>query len=181
MQIDLMFVCVVVEFGVVLFVLICVMVCFMLLYFVYFVLFGFGSGFVLIMFGMFGLLFGWFMFVVFNCYLMVFEWWVLIVVGFMVGMWVIGFIVRKVGVVDLGVVVWDEIVVIWFVMLFVMFVIFVGQLWVFVVFCFFDMFKLLLICYFDCCLKGGFGIMVDDLVVVFMMLFVIVLWCFVGG
>ena len=51
-----------------------------------------------------------------------------------------------------------------------------GQLWAFVIFRFFDMVKPPPIGYFDRRLKGGFGIMFDDLVAAFFTLLVIALW-----
>ena len=53
---------------------------------------------------------------------------------------------------------------------------FTGQAWAFVVFRFFDMVKPPPIGYFDRRLKGGFGIMFDDLVAAFFTLLVIALW-----
>ncbi|MDF3083881.1 phosphatidylglycerophosphatase A family protein [Burkholderia sola] len=142
---------------------------------------GFGSGLAPIMPGTFGSLFGWLTFVVLNRYLTVPEWWVLIVVGFVAGAWITGFTAKKAGVSDPGAVVWDEIVAIWLVMLFVTPATFVGQLWAFVAFRFFDMLKPPPIRYFDRRLKGGLGIMVDDLVAAFMTLLVIALWRSVVG
>ncbi|HDR9806250.1 TPA: phosphatidylglycerophosphatase A [Burkholderia cenocepacia] len=142
---------------------------------------GFGSGLAAIMPGTFGSLFGWLTFVVLNRYLTVPEWWALIAVGFAAGTWVTGFTAKKAGVADPGAVVWDEIVAIWLVMLFVTPATFVGQLWAFVAFRFFDMLKPPPIRYFDRRLKGGLGIMVDDLVAAFMTLLVIALWRSVAG
>jgi len=142
---------------------------------------GFGSGLSPIMPGTFGSLFGWLTFVVLNRYLTVPEWWALIAVGFAAGTWVTGFTAKKAGVADPGAVVWDEIVAIWLVMLFVTPATFVGQLWAFVAFRFFDMLKPPPIRYFDRRLKGGLGIMVDDLVAAFMTLLVIALWRSVVG
>ncbi|KAF1034945.1 MAG: Phosphatidylglycerophosphatase A [Burkholderia lata] len=142
---------------------------------------GFGSGLAPIMPGTFGSLFGWLSFVVLNRYLTVPEWWALIAVGFVAGTWLTGFTARKMGSADPGAVVWDEIVAIWLVMLFVTPATFVGQLWTFVAFRFFDMLKPPPIRYFDRRLKGGLGIMVDDLVAAFMTLLVIALWRSVVG
>ncbi|ESS36515.1 Phosphatidylglycerophosphatase A [Burkholderia cenocepacia KC-01] len=142
---------------------------------------GFGSGLAPLMPGTFGSLFGWLTFVVLNRYLTVPEWWALIAVGFAAGTWVTGFTAKKAGVADPGAVVWDEIVAIWLVMLFVTPATFVGQLWAFVAFRFFDMLKPPPIRYFDRRLKGGLGIMVDDLVAAFMTLLVIALWRSVVG
>ncbi|HEF5872216.1 TPA: phosphatidylglycerophosphatase A [Burkholderia cenocepacia] len=142
---------------------------------------GFGSGLSPVMPGTFGSLFGWLTFVVLNRYLTVPEWWALIAVGFAAGTWVTGFTAKKAGVADPGAVVWDEIVAIWLVMLFVTPATFVGQLWAFVAFRFFDMLKPPPIRYFERRLTGGLGIMVDDLVAAFMTLLVIALWRSVGG
>jgi phosphatidylglycerophosphatase A len=131
--------------------------------------------------GTFGTLFGWLTFVVLNRYLTVPEWWALIALGFAAGTWLTGFTARKMGNADPGPVVWDEIVAIWLVMLFVTPATFVGQLWAFVVFRLFDMLKPPPIRYFDRRVKGGLGIMVDDLVAAFMTLLVIALWRSVVG
>ncbi|MBU9563883.1 phosphatidylglycerophosphatase A [Burkholderia multivorans] len=137
---------------------------------------GFGSGLAPFMPGTFGSLFGWLTFVALNRYLTVPEWWVLIALAFVAGIAITGFTARRMGVADPGAVVWDEIVAIWLVMLFVTPATFVGQLWAFVVFRFFDMVKPPPIRHFDRRLSGGLGIMVDDLVAAFMTLLVIALW-----
>ncbi|VBB11765.1 phosphatidylglycerophosphatase A family protein [Burkholderia stabilis] len=142
---------------------------------------GFGSGLAPFMPGTFGSLFGWLTFVVLNRYLTVPEWWALIAAGFVAGTWITGFTARKMGTADPGSVVWDEIVAIWLVMLFVTPATFVGQLWAFVAFRFFDMLKPPPIRYFDRRVKGGLGIMVDDLIAAFMTLLVIALWRSVVG
>ncbi|MPV67914.1 phosphatidylglycerophosphatase A [Burkholderia sp. BE17] len=154
---------------------------FMLSHPAHLVSFGFGSGLAPIMPGTFGSLFGWLTFVVLSRYLTVPEWWALIAAGFVAGTWITGFTARKMGTSDPGAVVWDEIVAIWLVMLFVTPATFVGQLWAFVAFRFFDMLKPPPIRYFDRRLKGGLGIMADDLVAAFMTLLVIALWRSVVG
>ncbi|MGU7783738.1 phosphatidylglycerophosphatase A family protein [Burkholderia sp. PU8-34] len=142
---------------------------------------GFGSGLAPLMPGTFGTLFGWLTFVVLNRYLTVPEWWVLIVAGAVAGVWITGFTAKKMGNADPGPVVWDEIVAIWIVMLFVTPATFAGQLWAFVVFRIFDMLKPPPIRYVERRLAGGLGIMVDDLIAAFMTLLVIALWrSFVG-
>ena len=137
---------------------------------------GFGSGLSPIAPGTVGTLFAWASFVAFNQYLTVAEWAVLIVVGFVAGCWFCGFTATKMGVADPSPVVWDEIIAFWLVLLFVTPVTFTGQLWAFIVFRFFDMVKPPPIRYFDRNLKGGFGIMFDDLVAAFLTLLVIALW-----
>ena len=64
----------------------------------------------------------------------------------------------------------------WLVLLMVTPVSFTGRLWAFILFRFFDMVKPPPIRYFDRHLKGGFGIMFDDLVAAFFTLLVIALW-----
>lgn len=142
---------------------------------------GFGSGLAPFMPGTFGTLFGWLAFVVLNRYLTVPEWWALIAIGFAAGTWITGFTATKMGTSDPGAVVWDEIVAIWLVMLFVTPATFIGQLWAFVVFRCFDMLKPPPIRYFDRRVKGGLGIMIDDLIAAFMTLLVIAFWRSVVG
>ncbi|KVZ89725.1 phosphatidylglycerophosphatase A [Burkholderia ubonensis] len=137
---------------------------------------GFGSGLAPIMPGTFGTLFGWLTFVAFSRYLTVPEWWGLIAAGFVAGIWLTGFTAKKLGNADPGPVVWDEIVAIWIVMLFVTPATFIGQLWAFVVFRCFDMLKPPPIRHLERRMKGGLGIMADDLIAAFMSLLVIALW-----
>lgn len=137
---------------------------------------GFGSGLSPIAPGTVGTLFAWASFAVFNQYLTVLEWGILIAVGFVAGISITGFTATKLGIDDPSPVVWDEIVAFWLVLLMVTPVTFTGQLWAFVVFRFFDMVKPPPIRYFDRRLKGGFGIMFDDLVAAFFTLLVIALW-----
>jgi phosphatidylglycerophosphatase A len=137
---------------------------------------GFGSGLSPVMPGTVGTLFAWASFVVLNRYLTVLDWGVLIVVGFFAGISISGFTAKKLGIDDPSPVVWDEIVAFWLVLLMVTPASFKGQAWAFVVFRFFDMVKPPPIRYFDRRLKGGFGIMFDDLVAAFFTLLVIALW-----
>jgi phosphatidylglycerophosphatase A len=137
---------------------------------------GFGSGLSPVMPGTVGTLFAWASFAVLNRYLTVLDWGVLIVLGFLAGISISGFTAKKLGTDDPSPVVWDEIVAFWLVLLMVTPVSFVGQVWSFVVFRFFDMVKPPPIRYFDRRLKGGFGIMFDDLVAAFFTLLVIALW-----
>lgn len=139
---------------------------------------GFGSGLAPILPGTFGTLFGWISFYLLNHYLHLSatQWWVLIVAGFALGCPMTGFTARKMAIDDPGPAVWDEIVAIWLVFVFIMPAGFVGQLVAFVLFRFFDMVKPPPIRYFDRNLHGGFGIMFDDIVAAVMTLFVIALW-----
>jgi Phosphatidylglycerophosphatase A and related proteins len=83
---------------------------------------------------------------------------------------------KKLGTDDPSPVVWDEIIAFWLVLLMVTPVTLTGQIWAFIVFRFFDMVKPPPIGYFDRRLKGGFGIMFDDLVAAFFTLLVVALW-----
>jgi len=136
---------------------------------------GFGSGLSPIMPGTCGTLAGWLIFALLEPYLSFSAWIALIVIGFLVGIWLCGFTAKRMQSPDPGAVVWDEIVAIWIVLLFVSPTNFWGQLLCFVVFRFFDMVKPPPIRYFDQRLKGGFGIMFDDLVAAVFSLIVIAL------
>lgn len=137
---------------------------------------GFGSGLSPVMPGTMGTLFAWAAFAALDGRLTVVQWAVLIVVGFVAGIYVTGFTARRMGTDDPSPVVWDEIVAFWLVLVFVAPETFVGQLWAFLLFRFFDMVKPPPIRYFDRRVKGGFGIMLDDLVAAFFTLLVIALW-----
>jgi phosphatidylglycerophosphatase A len=137
---------------------------------------GFGSGLSPIAPGTVGTLFAWASFDVLNRYLTVLDWGVLIVVGFLAGISISSFTAKRLGVEDPGQIVWDEVVAFWLVLLIVTPATLTEQVWAFVVFRFFDMVKPPPIRYFDRRLKGGFGIMFDDLVAAFFTLLVIALW-----
>lgn len=51
----------------------------------------------------------------------------------------------------------------------------------FVLFCLFDVWKLWLIGWFDCCFKSGMGVMVDDVVVGVFVVLVLVVLMYVCG
>ena len=137
---------------------------------------GFGSGLSPIAPGTVGTLFAWASFAAFSAQLTVIEWGILIAVGFVAGIGICGFTANRLGIDDPSPVVWDEIVAFWLVLLMVTPTDFTGQLWAFIVFRFFDMVKPPPIRYFDRKLKGGFGIMFDDLVAAFFTLLVMALW-----
>lgn len=137
---------------------------------------GFGSGLSPIMPGTAGTLFAWVSFAALAGHLTVVQWGALIVVGFLAGIGISGFTAKRLGIDDPSPVVWDEIVAFWLVLLFVTPAPFLGQLWAFVIFRFFDMVKPPPIRYFDSHFSGGFGIMIDDLVAAFLTLFVLALW-----
>ena len=143
---------------------------------------GFGSGLSRIVPGTVGTLFGWLLFhavsVRWPDAMTPPVWGVLIVVGFAIGVWACERTGRALGVPDHGAMVWDEIIAIWLVMLFVTPASFKTQLWAFLVFRLFDMTKPPPIRQFERRFKGGFGVMVDDIIAAFFTLLTLALWRF---
>ena len=141
---------------------------------------GLGSGLSPIMPGTAGTLFGWASFVALSAaaptWFSPVHWALIIIAGFAVGIWACGRTGRDMGVADHGSMVWDEIIAFWLVLLFVMPAGFLTQLWAFVLFRFFDMVKPPPIRYFDRHIKGGFGVMWDDIVAAFYTLLLFALW-----
>ena len=141
---------------------------------------GLGSGLAPAMPGTAGTLFAWASFAgLCRAWPAVFSplhWAWIIVAGFAAGVWACGRTGRDMGVSDHGSMVWDEIIAFWLVLLFVMPAGFAAQLWAFVLFRFFDMVKPPPIRFFDRHIKGGFGVMWDDIVAAFYTLLVLALW-----
>lgn len=128
----------------------------------YFMAFGFGSGLLAIAPGTWGTV------VAIPIYLLishfsVLNYFVLLVITFVVGIWVCDKVSKELGVHDYSGIVWDEI----FGYLFTMFMAPKSFFWVFVgfiVFRIFDIWKPQPIKYIDKTVKGGLGIMLDDLI-----------------
>ena len=141
---------------------------------------GFGSGLSPIMPGTAGTLLAWLSFNVLSSrwpgIFTPLHWAVIIAVAFAVGIWSCFKTGRDLGIADHGSMVWDEIVAFWLVLLFVTPAGFWTQFWAFAWFRFFDMVKPPPINYFDRHLKGGFGVMWDDIVAAFYTLLVFALW-----
>lgn len=141
---------------------------------------GFGSGLARIMPGTFGTLFGWLSFnVLLSRWPEIFtpwNWLIIIATGFLIGIWACAKTGRDLGIADHGSMVWDEIIAIWLVMLFVTPADIWTQFFAFLLFRFFDMVKPPPINYFDRTVKGGFGVMLDDLVAAFMTLLTLAIW-----
>jgi phosphatidylglycerophosphatase A len=137
---------------------------------------GFGSGLSRIAPGTAGTLFAWASFEVMNPYLTVLDWGLLIVVGYFAGIAITDFTAKKLRENDPPAVVWDKIVAFWLVMVMITPVTFTGKLGAFVMFRFFDIVRPPPIRYFDRRFKGGFSIMLDDLIAAFFTLLVIALW-----
>ncbi|WP_028229306.1 phosphatidylglycerophosphatase A family protein [Paraburkholderia ferrariae] len=149
---------------------------FMLTHPLHIVSLGFGSGLSRLAPGTAGTLFAWAAFEVLNRYFTVLDWGLLIVAGYLAGIFITDYTARKLRADDPSCIVWDEIVAFWLVLLMITPVDFTGKLWSFVVFRFFDMVKPPPIRYLERRFKGGFGIMLDDLVAAFFTLLVIALW-----
>lgn len=131
---------------------------------------GFGSGLPSKAPGTFGTLFGWATFVLIAPYLTPVAWMLVLVAGFALGCWACTRTGRDLGAADHGGMVWDEIIAIWLVLLFVP----PGWTWqfvAFVVFRFFDIVKPPPIRLFEQRFKrggwAGFGVMGDDLIAAF--------------
>ncbi len=141
---------------------------------------GFGSGLSPIMPGTSGTLFAWLAFTVLSArwpnLFTPLHWAVIIVVGFVIGVWACRRTGRDLGIADHGSMVWDEIIAFWLVLLLLMPADFGTQLWAFFWFRVFDMVKPAPIRYFDRNFKGGFGVMWDDIVAAFYTLLLFALW-----
>lgn len=137
---------------------------------------GFGSGLSRLAPGTAGTLFAWAAFEVLNRYFTVLDWGLLIIVGYLAGIGITGFTAKMLRSEDPSAIVWDEIVAFWLVLLMITPIDFMGKLWAFIVFRLFDMVKPPPIRYFERRFKGGFGIMLDDLVAAFFTLLVVALW-----
>ncbi len=152
---------------------------FMFSHFTHLIAQGFGSGLSPIMPGTVGTLFGWLSFVLLSQrwpqFFTPLTWGIIIVVGFAIGIWACERTGRDLGVADHGSMVWDEIIAIWLVLLFLMPCDLKTQIWAFLLFRFFDMVKPAPIGFFDRHIKGGLGVMVDDIVAAFFTLLVFAL------
>ncbi|HXA47511.1 MAG TPA: phosphatidylglycerophosphatase A, partial [Burkholderiaceae bacterium] len=144
---------------------------------------GFGSGLSPIMPGTAGTLFAWASYVTLTArwpaFFTPFNWLIIVLVGFVIGVWTCDKTGRDLGVADHGSMVWDEIIAFWLVLLLLMPASVGTQCWAFFWFRFFDMVKPPPIGYFDKHFKGGFGVMWDDIVAAFYALLVFALWRFV--
>ncbi len=137
---------------------------------------GFGAGLSRLAPGTAGTLFAWASFEVLNRYISVLDWGLLIIGGFLAGVGITSYTAKRLRADDPSPIVWDEIIAFWLVLLMITPIGFVGKLWAFVIFRFFDMVKPPPIRYIDRRFKNGFGIMIDDLIAAFFTLLVIALW-----
>ncbi len=141
---------------------------------------GFGSGLSPIMPGTSGTLLAWLSYAVLSLrwpqLFSPLHWGVLIVLGFALGVWACARTGRDLGIADHGSMVWDEIIAFWLVLLVLGPSSWQTQLWAFFWFRFFDMLKPPPIAYFDRKMKGGFGVMFDDILAAFYTLLGFALW-----
>lgn len=141
---------------------------------------GFGSGLSPVMPGTFGTLFAWLSFHALSVrWPAVFTpsaWAVLIVGGFIAGIWACGRTARNMGVDDHGSMVWDEVIGFWLVLLFVTPADFATQCWAFFWFRIFDMIKPPPIRQIDRHVGGGLGVMWDDIAAAFYTLLLFAVW-----
>lgn len=142
---------------------------------------GFGSGLSPVMPGTVGTLYAWLIYVVLARWIPGPTWLVIAAIGFVIGIWACARTARDLGVADHGAMVWDEMVAFWLVLAFVTPTTLGGQFAAFVAFRFFDMVKPAPIRYYDRTLKGfglrgGYGVMVDDILAAFYTLLVFALW-----
>lgn len=137
--------------------------------------FGFGTGLARFAPGTFGTLVAFPLFYLLQPQLSVTGFFVLLVAMFVVGIWACDKTGRDLGVSDHGGMVWDEIVA----MMLVLFIAPDGWLWqafAFLGFRFFDIVKPAPIRHFDRTMKGGFGVMFDDIIAAFYTLLVLAAW-----
>ena len=163
---------------------------------------GFGSGLAPFSPGTFGTLFAWLSFLVIDSWLgkwsahpglvkvlqgslleslalATWAWPVILVLGLFLGVWACGRCGRDLGVSDHGSMVWDEVIAFWLVLWIANTPSHAGfstQLALFVLFRFFDILKPPPISYYDANLKGGWGVMIDDLIAAFYALLALALW-----
>jgi phosphatidylglycerophosphatase A len=142
---------------------------------------GFGSGLAPVAPGTCGTAWAWIAFVVLQQWLTPQQIGELIAVSLPVGWWACTVTARNLRVMDPAAIVWDEIVCFWLVLWILMPAGWAGQLAAFLLFRFFDAVKPGPIAWADRRFKGygwrgGFGILVDDLMAAFCTLFVLALW-----
>lgn len=142
---------------------------------------GFGSGLAPIAPGTWGTLWAWLVFAVLQHWLTAAQLGVLIAVALPVGWWACTATARDLRVADPSAIVWDEVVAFWLVLWLIAPAGWFAQLVAFALFRFFDAAKPGPVAWADSHFKGGgwrggFGILVDDLVAAFCTLLVIALW-----
>jgi phosphatidylglycerophosphatase A len=154
---------------------------FMLSHPAHFVALGFGAGLSPVAPGTCGTLWAWIVFLVLQQWLDAGQMGELVALSLPLGWWACSVTARNLRSPDPSSIVWDEIACFWIVLWFVMPAGWEAQLSAFLVFRFFDMAKPGPMGWADRRFKctgwrGGFGIMIDDIVAAFCTLFVLALW-----
>lgn len=133
----------------------------------HFISLGCGSGLSPIMPGTAGTLFGWLFFHVLTLAWPSFftqtTWGIITFLGFILGIWTCTKSGNALNSPDDGSMVWDEIIGIWLVLLVLMPMTLMTECWAFILFRLFDMTKPPPIRQLDARLKGGLGVMLDDI------------------
>lgn len=154
---------------------------FMLAHPAHFIAMGFGSGLSPVAPGTAGTLWAWLSWLVLAQWLNPAQLGLLIALALGLGWWACTLTARHLRLLDPGRIVWDEVVAFWLVLWLVLPTGFWGQLAAFALFRFFDAVKPGPVGWADRLLhgfgwRGGFGILLDDLVAAFCTLLVIALW-----
>jgi len=102
-------------------------------------------------------------------------WLLIAALGFLLGIWACGRVGKDIGVADHPAIVWDEVIAFWLVLALIPDELTV-QAVAFLLFRFFDIVKPPPIRQFDARLKGGFGVMFDDLLAAAFTLIPILIW-----
>ena len=149
----------------------------------HFIALGFGSGLSPVAPGTAGTLWAWLAYLLLAPSFSTQQMGWLILGATLVGWWACTVTARHMAVLDPGSIVWDEVVAFWLILWLVMPTDFTGQLAAFLLFRFFDVAKPGPIAWADRAFKGfgprgGFGILLDDLLAAFLTLLVIALWRF---
>ncbi len=142
---------------------------------------GFGAGLSRIAPGTAGTLWAWAGYLLMQRWLSPSQIGIVIAISLPLGWWACTVAARNMRVLDPGNIVWDEVVAFWIVLWLVMPAGFIAQLVAFALFRFFDAVKPGPVAWADDLFhgfgwKGGFGILLDDIVAAFCTLFVIALW-----
>jgi phosphatidylglycerophosphatase A len=136
---------------------------------------GFGSGLSPVAPGTAGTLLAWASFRIADPWISAAGWLVIVAVAFVVGAWASQRVIDALGVHDHGAIVWDEIAAFWLVLALIP-----GTGWqqagLFLLFRFFDTVKPWPIGWLDANVKGGWGVMVDDLAAACATLVVAIVW-----
>ena len=142
---------------------------------------GFGAGLSRIAPGTAGTLWAWAAYLLMQRWLSPAQIGIVIAISLPLGWWACTVAARNMRVLDPGNIVWDDVVAFWIVLWLVMPAGFIAQLVAFALFRFFDAVKPGPVAWADDLFhgfgwKGGFGILLDDIVAAFCTLFVIALW-----